>query len=207
MPEKWEYPDSRRIVRLLLVFEAWEIIKLIERQNSDETTRMTVIPKNLTRFLPIDLILNPNIVQDEKMIEGYICGKLGRNPNVGTSFGVFNSFGNNMPAPGGYTKMMDIFGYQTFSHNSKEFKVVEVKKGPCVFPDHIKQLTEYMDLITENIAGGELKNVEGILAAKEFSADAISFITNFTPLGRTIKLIEFDYVSPQFSSLIFNRIV
>jgi|GEM_PF-2207900 len=207
VPEKWEYPDSRRTIRPLLTFEAWEIVKLLERQNSDELTRTTIAPKNLNGFLGIDFILNPNIVEDEKIIEGYICGNFGRNQNVDSSFGVFGSFGNNMPVPGGYTKMMDIFGLQEFSHNSKKFKIVEVKKGACVFPDHISQLIGYMDLITENIARGELKNVEGILVAKEFDADVTSFVSIFNQLGRMIKLIQFDYVPPQFRSLNFTRVI
>lgn len=207
VPEKWEYPDSRRTIRPLLTFEGWEIIKLLERQNSDELTRTTIAPKNLNGFLGIDFILNPNIVEDEKIIEGYICGNFGRNQNVDSSFGVFGSFGNNMPVPGGYTKMMDIFGLQEFSHNSKKFKIVEVKKGLCVFPDHISQLIGYMDLVTENIAGGQLKGVEGILVSGEFDADTISFVSNFNQFGRTIKLVRFDYNPPHFRSLNFNRVV
>ncbi len=207
IPEKWEYPDSRRTIRPLLAFEAWEIMKLLERQNSDETARAKVNPKNLREFLPVKFVLNPTIVEDEKIVEGYICDNFGRNQNVDACFGTFNSFGNNMPTPGGYTKMMDIFGYQTFSRDSKKFKVVEVKKEHCVFPNDIKQLTEYMDLIAENVADGQTKNVEGILVTRGFEADAIAFVSNFNQLGRTIKLIQFDYAAPRFNSLAFNRIV
>lgn len=207
VPEKWEYPDSRRTIRPFLTFEAWELIKLLERENSDSPDRTTLTPKNLNGFLPINFILDPDTVEDEKIIEGYLCTNFGRNPDIDAIFGRFDSFGNNVPTPGGYTKMTDIFGYQTFLHDARKFKIVEVKKGPCDFPGHIQQLLEYMDLVVENVAGGELKNVEGILVAKEFTPDASSFVTNFNKFGRTIKLVQFDYVPPAYTSLTFNKIV
>ncbi len=207
VPEKWEYPDSRRTIRPFLTFEAWELIRLLERENSDSTNRTLVAPKNLNAFLPINFILDPNVVEDEKIIEGFLCANFGRNAPIDAIIGPFDSFGNNVPAPGGYTKMMDIFGYQTFSLDAKKFKIIEVKKGPSDFPGHIQQLAEYMDLVTENVAAGELKNVEGILVAREFTPDAISFVTNFNQFGRTIKLVQFDYVPPAYTSLNFNRIV
>ncbi len=204
--DRWRYPDSSRIVRPLLTFESWELIKLLERENSDSTIRSTVTHKNMNGFLPIKLLLDPTIVQDEKIIEGYICENLGRDPNLDACTGAFSSFGNNVPAPGGYTKMMDIFGYQMFSNQAKKFKIIEVKKDACDFPSHIQQLMEYMDLVSENVASGDLKNVEGIFVAREFSPDAISFVSNFNQFGRTIRLVQFDYVPPAYNSLTFNRV-
>lgn len=59
VPERWKYPDSARTVRPLMSIEAQELIKILERENSDTSNRLVINPKDLTNFIDIQLILNP----------------------------------------------------------------------------------------------------------------------------------------------------
>ncbi|MEX0944138.1 MAG: hypothetical protein WDZ38_00610 [Balneolaceae bacterium] len=204
VPERWLYTDSSRTIRPLLFNEAVEILKLIESKNSDINGRHEVTPKNLNNFNNISFVLNPNIVQDEKIIEGYILSQLGQNPEVDNHFGKFHSFGNNIP--GGYLKFMDIFGYQSFVTDTKKYKVVEIKKNHASFPNDINQVIGYTDWVIENLASGIVKNVEGILVAKGFTDETVQLVSNLQGFGRNIKLISFNYSENNFDQLDFTRI-
>lgn len=205
IPERWKYTDSARIVRPLMVDEAWEFIKILDRENSDYQNRRDVNANNLSRYIPIEFILNPYIVEDEKIIEGWILENVGRNSSLDSALGSFTCMGNNMPA--GYLRFMDIFGYIELSSGVKKFKVIEVKKDNCIFPDDISQLIGYTDWIIENIASGDYKTVEGILFARDFDESCINFVQNFYTIGRKIRLIKFDYCSPGYNTLAINQVV
>lgn len=205
VPERWKYPDSARTVRPIFYDEAVEILRLLHRDNSDSTARRIFEPADLTSYHNIELILNPNIVEDEKIIEGWILNNTGTNRDIDEAIGPFDGFGNNMPA--GYLKHMDIFGYQLLIGRAKKYKVIEVKVGRCSFPSDINQLMGYMDWVTENIANGEYKFVEGIILTKGFDQNSIDFVENFNTLGRRVKLVEFDYNPPDYDALRINRII
>jgi len=205
VPERWKYTDAARTVRPLLNFEALELLKLLEIENADSVNRFNVQPMNLQAYLPIEFILNENIVDNEKIIEGWICSQLGRNPAVDSIFNDFTSFGNNIPI--GYLKFIDILGYKELISGIKKYKIIEVKKGDCIYPDNINQLVDYINKAAMNIVNGNFKLVEGFLVAKTFSQDCIDFVTQFNQTGRTIKLISFQYNPPHFNNLILNQIV
>ena len=206
-PERWKYEDKARIVRPLMMDEALEISRLLDRVNSDNRSRLTIVPRNLSGFTNIKLILNPNIVTNEKIIEGWILENIGRNAVLDSALGSMTSFGNNVPA--GYLKFMDIFGYHELPTGTRKYKVCEIKKDESTFPNDINQLLGYMDWIVENIASGEYKAVEGILIAKGFSDDCIGFVRNFNSInsGRDIRLIRFDYVPPDYNNLNIIRVM
>ncbi len=187
--------------------EALELLKILERTNADNPNRWNVTSANLSTYISIKFILDNNIVIDEKIIEGWVLENIGRRHNLDQSLGLFTSFGNNMPT--GYLKFMDIFGYQELSMGTKKYKVVEVKKGDCIFPDAITQFLDYVDWVVENIAEGDYKLVEGAIIAKEFNTDCITFVKNCnaTGRGRKIQLIKFDYVPARYDHLNITRVV
>lgn len=199
IPERWKYTDSARTVRPLTADEAWELIKILERENADDLKRQNAKSKKLSGYFPIEFILNPSIVTHEKIVEGWILNNIGKNKILDTALGPFSCFGNNMPA--GYLKFMDIFGYQELSTGIRKYKVIEVKKENCVFPDHINQLIGYTDWVIQNIASGDYKAVEGMVIAREFNRDCIDFVKNFNTTGRKIRLISFEYVPPNYNVL------
>lgn len=205
VPERWKYTDSARTVRPLLSYEAQELIKVLHRENSDNPNRLNVQPAPLNNHIPIELILNPDIVENEKIIEAWILDKIGRNQNLDGAIGPFTSFGNNMPAK--YLQFMDIFGFQQLYEDAKKYKIIEVKLNYCSFPQDINQIIGYMDWVAENIALGDYKSVEGILFTRGFDQNSIDFINNFNTLGRKIRLISFDYNAPQYNDLSIERIV
>jgi hypothetical protein len=207
IPERWLYTDASRTVRPLMENEAFELLKIIERTNADNPNRRSITPAKLSRYIPIQFILNPDIVTDEKIIEGWILGNIGRHRNLDSSLGPLTSFGNNVPA--GYLKFMDIFGYQELSTGIKKYKVVEVKKDDCIFPDHVNQLLGYVDWVVENIAGGDYRLVEGAIIARGFDNDCVNFVNNFNTvgMGRKIRLIKFDYAPPTYNHLNITRMV
>ncbi len=205
IPERWKYTDAARTVRPLIEDEAFELLKIIHRANADNQNGLIVEPAALTDYIPIQFILDDRIVTDEKIIEGWILENIGRNADLDRALGPFSSFGNNMPA--GYLKFMDIFGYQELSTGIRKYKVVEVKKGECVFPNDINQLVGYTDWAIENIAGGDYKAVEGTIIAKTFDENCINFVENFNTTGRKIRLVRFDYVPPHYSTLTIERII
>lgn len=194
IPERWKYTDAARTVRPLMENEAFELIKLLDRDNADTFNRLSITPANLGSYQPIEFILDPNVVTNEKIVEGWALENIGRDQNLDNALGPFTSFGNNMPA--GYLKFMDIFGYQELSMGIKKYKVVEVKVNDCIFPNDINQLLGYIDWVVENIAEGDYKVVEGAIIAKDFNRDCVAFVNNFNAIGRKIRLIKFDYVPP-----------
>ena len=205
IPERWRYTDARRTVRPLMENEAFELLKILERENADNPNRLSVTPANLADYIPIEFILNPDVIIDEKIIEGWILENIGRNNILDAALGNLTCFGNNMPA--GYLRFMDIFSYQQMSTGIRKYKVIEVKKVNCVFPNDVNQLIGYTDWVIENIAAGDYKTVEGIVIARNFDEDCISFVTNFNTTGRKIRLISFNYISPQYDTLRIERVV
>lgn len=205
VPERWKYGDASRTVRPLMEDEALELLRILDRSNSGNPDRRTIEPANLAGYLPIRPILNPGVVTDEKIVEGWILGHIGRHPDLDNALGPLSSFGNNMPA--GYLRFMDIFGYQELTTGIKKYKVVEVKKNNCLFPDDINQLLGYTDWVVENIAGGDHRLVESVIIAKDFSRDCISFVSNSNTMARAIRLVKFDYSHPEYDQLSITRIV
>lgn len=205
IPERWKYTDAARTVRPLMENEAPELLKILERENSDISDRRNVTPANLTNYLPIKFILNPEVISNEKIIEGWILENIGRNCELDDALGALTSFGNNMPA--GYLRFMDIFGYHELSTGIRKYKVIEVKKDNCVFPNDINQLLGYTDWVIENIASGDYKTVEVIVIAKDFDNGCINFVSNFNTTGRRLRLVKFDYNPPHYSDLTITRVV
>lgn len=199
IPERWKYTDAARTVRPLMENEAIELLKILERENADKSNRLNITPADLKKYIPIEFILNTNIIINEKIIEGWILENIGRNNMLDAALGPLTSFGNNMPAS--YLKFMDIFGYQQLSTGNRKYKVIEVKKDNCFFPNNINQLIGYTDWVIENIAAGDYKTVEGIIIARNFNNDCINFVKNFNTTGRKIRLISFNYVPPDYNIL------
>jgi hypothetical protein len=185
--------------------EAFELLRVLDRINSDNPNRRTVEPANLTEYFPIQPTLNPNVVTNEKIVEGWILGNIGRHPDLDNALGAFSSFGNNMPA--GYLRFMDIFGYQELSTGIKKYKVVEVKKDNCVFPDEINQLLGYTDWVVENIANGDYKLVESTIIARDFDDNCVDFVENFNATTRNVRLVKFGYDFPEYGQLTITRVV
>lgn len=205
VPERWLYGDKKRTVRPLMENEAFELLKILDRENADNHNRLTVTPANLSNYIPIQFILNPNIVDDEKIIEGWILENIGGHPDLDSALGPLTSFGNNMPA--GYLKFMDIFGYQELGLGVRKYKVIEVKKDECSFPNDVNQVIGYTDWVVENIAGGNYKVVESVIIAENFNDDCISFANNFNAMARKIRLIKFDYDPPAYNQLNITKVV
>lgn len=78
IPERWLYTDKPRTIRPLMEDETRELIKILERENADNPNRRNVTSANLASFIPIEFILNPSIVVNEKIIEGWILENIGR---------------------------------------------------------------------------------------------------------------------------------
>ena len=205
IPERWKYGDTARTVRPFMENETLELLKIINRENANNIERRTITPAQLNNYKPIEFILNPDIVVNEKIIEGWILENIGRHDDLDNALGPLTSFGNNMPA--GYLKFMDIFGYQELSTGIKKYKVIEVKTSDCVFPNDINQLLGYTDWVVENIAEGDYKIVESIIIAKDFNSDCISFVENFNTTARNIHIVKFDYIPPGYSQLNITKIV
>lgn len=205
IPERWLYTDARRTVRPLMENEAFELLKIVERENADKSDRLSITPANLENYIKIEFILNPNIITNEKIIEGWILENIGRDNILDSALGPIDSFGNNMPA--GYLRFMDIFGYQQLSTGVRKYKVIEVKKDNCVFPNDINQLIGYTDWVIENIAAGDYKIVEGVVVARNFDNDCINFVENFNTTGRKIRLVSFNHVSPHYNTLGIAKVV
>jgi hypothetical protein len=205
IPERWKYGDTSRTVRPLMRDEAFELLKILDRVNADNPDRLTVGPASLTNYVPIEFVLNPDIITNEKIIEGWLLENIGKHSGLDNALGPLTSFGNNMPA--GYLKFMDIFGYQELATGIKKYKVIEIKKESCIFPDDINQLLGYTDWVVQNVAEGNYKLVEGILIAKNFNDDCKRFVENFNATARKIRLISFSYAFPGYNALEIKRVV
>lgn len=165
----------------------------------------SVYPSDLSNCASIKFILDPRIVEDEKIIEGWFLERLGRDEEVDNALGDYDCFGNNLPV--GYLKFADVIGYQNLYMDLKKYKVIEVKKEPIIFPDNITQLINYMDWLAENIAKG-YQMVEGALITRGFDGNTISFVRNFIQsTGRVIRLAEFNYLPPNYERLNVSRVV
>jgi len=57
------------------------------------------------------------------------------------------------------------------------------------------------------LALGDFRLVEGIIVAKDFSADCINFVNNYNQMGRKIKLIKFAYNLPVYNTLNITKII
>jgi hypothetical protein len=178
---------------------------LIERENHNNKNTIVIKPANLDNYLPIEFILNPAIIENEKIIEGWILDSIGNNAEIDELIGDFTCFGNSIPV--GYLKFADIFGYLSLNYGQKIYKVIEVKKDPSTFPNDIQQLIQYTDWVVEYHARGSYKNVEAILIARDFSDECRKFCENYITMGRKLGLIKFDYSPPDFNTLKFHRII
>lgn len=205
VPERWLYGDTKRTVRPLMENEAFDLLKILDRENADNSRRLAVKPAKLANYKPIRFVLDPNIVVDEKIIEGWVLENIGRHPDLDSALGPLTSFGNNMPA--GYLKFMDIFGYQQLSLGIRKYKVIEIKKDECSFPNDVNQVIGYADWVVENIAEGDYKLVESIIIAKDFDDGCINFANNFNSMARKMRLIKFNYDPPTFNRLNITKVV
>jgi len=205
IPERWKYTDAARTVRPLMLNEAWELYNLLKRENSDNSNRRIIQPTNLANYVPIRFILNPRIVTDEKIIEGWILSEIGRNRVLDKAIGHLTCFGNNVPI--GYLKFADIIGYHDLSEGLMKYKVIEVKKDESIFPDNINQLLNYVDWVSENITH-DRKLILGAIVAQDFDRDCTAFVNNFNSImiGVRIRLIKFAYSPPNFASLTLQQV-
>jgi len=208
IPERWRYPDSARTIRPIMLTEARELIKLLERENNSDNT-LIIQHKDLSSFKDIQLILDPGIVEDEKIIEAWLCENLGT-PQLREIFGNFTCYGNNVQI--GYLQGVDIFGYVEGVHGIVKYKVIEIKKDSLTFANNsnvIKQTLGYMDWAIEFLGNGDPKIVEGYIVARSFDSDFQNFVQfyNSVNIGRHLSLIQFDYTPPQYNTLTLRRIV
>ncbi len=205
IPERWLYTDQPRTVRPLMLNEALELYKLLKRENSDKENRLTVKPADLTSCNELKLILNPNIVENEKIIEGWVLSQIGVNPILDDALGPLTCYGNNIPV--GYLKFADILGYQDIAKGTRKYKTIEIKKDECQFPENINQLLSYLTWISENLTQ-DSKLVEGIILAKDFNRDCVAFVNNFNSImkGPRIRLIKFSYSPMNFTTLNLKQV-
>ncbi len=212
IPERWKYSDKARTVRPIMPTEAKELIKLLERENNNDN-RLEITPKNIDNFCDIRLILDSNIVEDEKIIEAWICENL-KTSQLEQIFGNITSFGNNVQI--GYLQGIDIFGYVEGSQGICKYKVIEIKKDALNFnkdiqnpKGYIKRTFEYMDWVIRHLAHGDPKCVEGYIVAKSFDQSCIDFVKSYNKvsLGRYLSLVEFNYSSPVYDTLNLNKII
>lgn len=159
----------------------------------------------MTNYVPIQFILNPSIVTDEKIIEGWILSEIGRNRVLDNAIGALTCFGNNVPI--GYLKFADIMGYHDLGDGLMKYKVIEIKKDESVFPDNINQLLNYVDWVSENITR-DRKLILGALVAQDFSRECREFVNNFNSLmkGVRIRLIKFVYSQPNYATLTLQQV-
>ena len=208
IPERWKYPDAARTIRPIMLTEARELIKLLERENDSGNT-LIIQPKDLNSFSDIQLILDPRVVEDEKIIEAWLCQNLGT-PQLRNIFGNFTCYGNNVQI--GYLKGIDIFGYVEGVHGIVKYKVIEIKTGALTFKDNtdvIKQTLGYMDWVIEFLGNGDPNMVDGYIVARSFDWDFQNFVQcyNRVNIGRNLSLVKFNYTPPQYNTLTLRRII
>mgnify|MGYP000048469950 CR=1 FL=1 len=206
IPERWRYPDESRTIRPIMLTEARELIKLLEMENEGQNN-LTISPAQLNDddFAAIDLILNPEIVKDEKIIEAWLCENLGSLKEI---FGNFTCYGNNVQI--GYLQGVDIFGYVETLSGIIKYKIIEIKTEDLTFEggrDVIKQILGYMDWVIEFLGNGAPEIVEGYIVAKSFDQRFQDFVRsyNHVNIGRQLSLVKFDY-HPQDNTLTLNRL-
>ena len=186
-------------------FEAFETLKLLEIENRDDASRFNINQFNLANYIDIKFILNPNIIEDEKIIEGWICSKLGSTPVLDLIFNQYTSFGNNVPL--GYLKHADILGYKLLHSGTRIFRIIEVKLSENINSDDINQLIDYMNICEKFILKDDLEIVEGYYLAKSFTTQCVDFVGQFNKTGRKINLIKYQYNPPNFQDLIITSVI
>ncbi len=203
IPDRWLYPDSSRTIRPILRFEVEELLELLENANYGSTTRQQFSPKDLSSFLPLSFILNPNIVTNEKLLEGYLCSAF-RGDEFSMIFGKPSSIVNNFQI--GYLQGVDIYGYTTRRDGRYQHLVIELKKDRVNNPDAIRQLREYMSWVVEFMANGNELSVHGFFVASGFSDSVIAFVDNLNRLrtfGR-IELVRYNRCMPDYERLLLG---
>jgi hypothetical protein len=205
IPERWQYTDTARTVRPLMLNEATEISNLLQRENSDISARRTITPSYLTNYRDIKFILNPQIATNEKIVEGWLLSEIGRNQVLDKAIGTFTCFGNNIPI--GYLKFADIIGYHDLGDGMRKYKVIEIKKDESIFPDNVNQLLNYVTWLSENITR-DSKLTLGVIVAQDFTPTCVAFVNNFNSvmIGQKIRLIKYSYVPPDYSSLSLEQV-
>jgi hypothetical protein len=206
VPERWKYTDAARTVRPIMLNEALNLYMLLKRENSDNTNRVSIQPMDISHYVPIRFVLNPNIVTDDKIIEGWILSEIGRNQVLNQAVGHLTCFGNNIPI--GYLKFADIIGYHDLGRNTKKFKMIEIKKERSIFPDDVNQLLSYVDWVSENITHDK-KLTLGIIIANDFDRECVNFVQNFNSImiGVKIRLVKFQYSQDGYASLGLQQVV
>jgi hypothetical protein len=177
IPERWKYPDEARTIRPIMLTEARELIKLLERENNSGNT-LTIQPKDLSSFLDIQLILDPRIVKDENIIEAGLCENL-ETPQLRKIFGNFTCYGNNVQI--GYLQGIDIFGYVEGVSGIVKYKVIEIKKDSLTFKknsDVIKQTLGYMDWAIEFLGNGDPNMVDGYILLQDHLTRIFKILCN-----------------------------
>ncbi len=205
IPERWQYTDTSRTVRPLMLSEASELYNLLLRENSDNPNRRIITPSYLTNYRDIKFILNPKITTNEKIIEGWVLSEIGRNYVLDKAIGPLTCFGNNIPI--GYLKFADIIGYQDLGQGLRKYKVIEVKKDMSLFPDNVNQLLNYVTWLSENITH-DSKLILGVILSKGFTPDCVAFVNNFNSvmIGQKIRLIKYAYTPPDYASLSLEQV-
>jgi hypothetical protein len=205
IPERWQYTDTARTVRPLMLNEANELYYLLLRENSDNSKRRVITPSYLTNYRDIKFILDPQITTNEKIIEGWVLSEIGRNYVLDKAIGALTCFGNNVPI--GYLKFADIIGYQELGEGLRKYKVIEVKKDESLFPDNVNQLLNYVTWLSENITH-DSKLIQGVIISKGFTPDCVAFVNNFNSvmIGQKIRLIKYSYMPPDYSSLSLEQL-
>ncbi len=205
IPERWKYPDSARIVRPIMLDEAQELIKLLELQNL-ESDRIEMLPKKMDQMNDIQLVLNPKIVENEKIIEAWLNMSF-KTKDLKDVFGTIDSFGNNVQV--GYLKGIDIFGYRRTARGLTKYKVIEVKKDRILNGTScLEQVSTYMDWVIMHLSEGNPKLVEGYIVARDFDKETIQFVKKHNAInsGRKISLVKFSYVEPCYATIELNKI-
>lgn len=203
IPDRWLYPDSSRTIRPILRFEVEELLELLENANYGSTTRQQFSSKDLSSFLPLSFILNPTIVTNEKLLEGYLCSAF-RGNAFPCIFGEPSCIVNNFQI--GYLQGIDIYGYATRRDGGYRHLVMELKTGRVTNPDTVRQLREYMSWVVEFMANGDELSVHGFFVASGFSDSVIAFVDNLNRLrtfGR-IELVRYNRCMPDYKRLLLG---
>jgi len=208
IPERWKYPDSARTIRPIMPSEAEELLKLLERENSDSDNKVTLTSKNMGGMADIDLILNPAVAEDEKIVEAWICEQL-HNGKLDHIFGNLSCFGNNVQM--GYLQGIDILGLQK-SARTEKYKIIELKITPLILTnnyDVFRQVMGYMDWVMGFIVENDPRRVEGFIVAKSFDNQCAEFTENHNKVnyGRQIHLVQYLYLPPTHNCICMGLIL
>lgn len=213
IPERWKYPDSARTIRPIMPAEGTELLNLLERENIENSKRLFIVPKSLSGLSNISLPLNPNIVENEKLLEAWLCENM-KHPALNQIFGNITSYGNNFQM--GYLQGIDILGYCKGVSGINKFKVIELKLESFDLRNNrdfalncIKQVLLYVDWITEHLASGDHRSVDGFIVARGFDQSFIDFVQSHNTInrGRQIRLVRFKYIPPSYNDLCLGLVL